>query len=253
MDGVITNTAAVHAAAWKGTFDAYLAARSERSSEPFRPFTQDDYLSYVDGRPRYEGVNAFLVSRGIHLPPGEASDGPDCESVCGIGNAKNARFNGVLQSQGVSVFTTTMALVRDLKDSGVKVGVATSSKNGTQVLERADIAGDFEVLVDGVVAAELGLMGKPAPDIFAIACDRLGAARHKTLVVEDAVSGVAAGARGRFGLTLGVARDKNSDALKRHGADLVVGDLSEIGIEEIDRWFETTVRTKPGAAGMESR
>lgn len=247
MDGVITDTAAVHAAAWKDMFDGFLMDRAESAGTPFEPFRREDYLAHVDGRPRYEGVETFLASRDIDLPFGDPADPPEAETVCGLGNRKDRAFNRVLKETGVQVFGSTIVLITALKRQGVKVAVATSSKNGALVLGKAGIADLFEARIDGVVSAELGLKGKPAPDIFAVACDQLGVARHRAIVVEDAVSGVAAGARGRFGLTLGVARDGNSDELRRHGADLVVRDLAEISLEKLDNWFENTVRTQPGA------
>jgi len=249
LDGVVTDTAALHATAWKSMFDAFLRLKSAKTGVSFAPFTQDDYLAYVDGRPRYEGVSAFLQSRGLTLPEGDPADGPGRETVCGLGNRKDESFNRVLDGDGVTVFESTLALIGALRKAGVKVGMATSSRNGGRVLEKAGIAGLFAARIDGVVAAELGLWGKPAPDIFAVACERLGAARHRTAVIEDAVSGVAAGARGRFGLTLGVARQDNGEELRRNGADLVVNDLSQITLAEIESWFENTVRTQPGAPG----
>ncbi len=249
MDGVITDTASVHAAAWKETFDTYLRDHAAQSDTPFEPFTQADYLAHVDGRPRYDGVAAFLRSHRIDLPFGDPSDAPERDTICGLGNSKDASFNRILRTRGVKVFGSTTALILALRRCGVKVAVATSSKNGALVLQKAGIAEMFETRVDGVVSAELGLMGKPAPDIFVEACERLGACRHRALIVEDATSGVQAGARGRFGLTLGVARDGNTEALRQHGADIVVNDLSQISVDEIDHWFETVVRTRPGAPG----
>ena len=250
MDGVITDTASVHAAAWTSMFDGFLKTHSERTGTPFRPFTPDDYRAYVDGRPRYDGVKAFLASRDIALEFGTPSDSPDNETVCGLGNRKDRAFNKTLETDGVTVFESTLHFIQTLRARGVKLGVATSSKNGARVLSKAGIADLFETRVDGVISAERGLWGKPAPDIFAVACDELGAARHRAVVVEDAVSGVSAGARGRFGLTLGIARDNNSEELRHNGADLVVRDLSEITLAEIDTWFEHTVRTRPGAPGL---
>ncbi|MDR3525937.1 MAG: HAD hydrolase-like protein [Rhizomicrobium sp.] len=249
MDGVITDTAQVHAAAWKETFDSYLQDRAALSGNLFEPFTQTDYLAHVDGRPRYEGVDTFLRSHQIDLPFGDPGDMPEQETVCGLGNSKDASFNRILRAQGVKVFGSTIALILALRRDGVKVAVATSSKNGALVLNKAGIAEMFETRVDGVVSAELGLMGKPAPDIFVEACERLGACRHRAMIVEDAVTGVQAGVRGRFGLTLGVAREGNSEALRQQGADIVVSDLSQISVDEIDHWFETVVRTRPGAPG----
>ncbi len=249
MDGVVTDTAAVHAAAWKTMFDAYLSERAESAGTAFAPFRQEDYLAYVDGRPRYEGVETFLKSRGIALPLGDPADPPESKTICGLGNRKNQAFNRVLKEQGVRVFDSTIALIGALRRHGIKVAIATSSKNGAEVLDKAGIADLFEARVDGVVSAELGLKGKPAPDIFAVACERLGTARHRAVVVEDAVSGVKAGARGRFGLTLGIARENNGEELKREGADIVVRDLAEISLEDLDHWFEHTVRT--GATGLQ--
>ncbi len=245
MDGVITDTAAVHAAAWGEMFNAYLSERAESAAMAFKPFRREDYLGFVDGRPRYEGVDGFLKSRGIALPYGDPADPLACETVCGLGNRKDAAFNRVVNAEGVQVFGSTIVLIRALRQHGVKVAVATSSKNSALVLGKAGITDLFEARIDGVVSAELGLLGKPAPDIFAEACERLGAQRHRAVVVEDAVSGVQAGARGRFGLTLGVAREDNGDELRRQGADMVVRDLGEISLAEIDDWFENTVRSKP--------
>jgi beta-phosphoglucomutase family hydrolase len=239
MDGVITDTAAVHEAAWKAMFDGFLS----ESGAPFTPFSRRDYRSYVDGRPRYEGVATFLSSRAIELAFGSPADSPDSKTICGLGNRKDRAFNAIVESEGVRVFESTLALIAALRQNGIKIGVATSSKNGALVLGKAGISDLFETRVDGVVSAELGLQGKPAPDIFAVACENLGATRHRAIVIEDAISGVQAGARGRFGLTLGIARENNGEELKRQGADLVVGDLAEISLEEIDHWFANTVRT----------
>ncbi|NIK88888.1 HAD superfamily hydrolase (TIGR01509 family) [Rhizomicrobium palustre] len=247
MDGVITDTASLHAAAWKEMFDDFLEALSGETGTPFSSFTQSDYLAYVDGRPRYDGVRAFLASRGIALADGEPSDLPGSQSVCALGNRKDQAFNQSLDTREVSLFASTMAFIEALRARQVKLGVATSSKNGVKILQKAGVLDLFETRVDGVTAAEMGLQGKPAPDIFAIACERLGVMRHRTVVVEDAVSGVAAGARGRFGLTIGIAREDNREELKRRGADMVVSDLSEITLGEIDHWFEHFVRTRPGA------
>ncbi len=242
MDGVITKTAVVHSSAWKRTFDEYLRHREVKYREPFREFTQDDYLSFVDGRPRYRGVDSFLRSRAIDIPFGDPKDEPGKETVCGLGNRKNELFNRVLEEEGVEVYDSTIQLIQQLLQGGAKVGVATSSKNCALVLEKAGIAGLFETRVDGVLSAELGLKGKPEPDIFVTACDNLGVNHHLAVIVEDAVSGVQAGSRGHFGLTLGVAREDNADELRRNGADVVVSDLSEISIEEIDGWFEKQAR-----------
>lgn len=235
MDGVITRTALVHSRAWKKTFEEYLRRREKNLGEPFREFTHArDYLTYVDGRPRYAGVEAFLKSRGIHLPFGAPGDAPGTESICGLGNRKNALFSQVLDETGVDVYESTMALVGDLLKRGVKIGVATSSKNGALVLERAGIGDRFATRVDGVVSQRLGLKGKPEPDIFLKACQNLGAKSFRAVVVEDAVSGIQAGAKGRFGLVIGVARENNAAELKASGADVVVEDLAELDPDSIN-------------------
>jgi len=239
LDGVITNTAQVHAAAWKKMFDRYLQSREERFDEPFKEFTHaGDYLPYVDGKPRYKGVASFLESRGIELPFGDPSDVPEKETVCGLGNRKNIMFNQVLDEVGVEVYDTSVRMLQGLKDADVRIGVASSSKNCKPVLEKAGLLHFFETRVDGVVSAEIGLKGKPEPDIFTTACDNLGVEYHRSVVVEDAVSGVQAGKKGNFGLVLGVAREENTRELLTGGADLVVEDLGDITLEQINEWFE---------------
>jgi len=238
LDGVITKTALVHGAAWKRMFDEYLHTREERFGEPFREFTHGkDYLPYVDGKPRYQGVASFLESRGIDIPFGEPSDPPDAETVCGLGNRKNLLFNAVLDEEGVEVYPTSVELIRNLKEAGIRLGVASSSKNCKPELEKAGLLDLFEVRIDGVVSAEIGLKGKPEPDIFTVAADRIGVSYHRSVVVEDAVSGVQAGKKGNFGLVVGVAREENSRELKINGGDIVVEDLGEISIQDIDNWF----------------
>ncbi len=240
LDGVITKTALVHASAWKKMFDDYMKAREERLGEAFREFThQEDYLPYVDGKPRYKGVASFLESRGIEIPFGDPSDAPDQETVCGLGNKKNIMFNEVLDMEGVEVYESSVEMLRGLKEAGVRIGVASSSKNCKPVLEKAGLLHYFETRVDGIVSAEIGLKGKPEPDIFTTACDNLGVKYHRSVVVEDAVSGVQAGRKGNFGFVLGVAREENTMELQIGGADIVVEDLREIGLEGINRWFET--------------
>ncbi|MBP6978382.1 MAG: beta-phosphoglucomutase family hydrolase [Bacteroidales bacterium] len=238
LDGVITKTALVHSAAWKKMFDAFLMDYSHRTSSPFREFTHaNDYLPYVDGKPRYKGVESFLESRGIKLPWGDPSDGEDRETICGLGNRKNRAFNDVLASDGVEVYDSTVQLIHKLKEEGIRIGVASSSKNCEAVLDATGLAGLIETRVDGAVSAELGLHGKPEPDIFITACDRLGVPYDRAVIVEDAVSGVQAGSRGNFGLTLGIAREDNARELLENGADIVVTDISEIGFEGIVDWF----------------
>lgn len=230
MDGVITKTALTHAAAWKKMFDEYLRKREAEHGEKFVEFTHaGDYLPYVDGKPRYKGVQSFLESRSINIPLGDPSDEAGKETCCGLGNGKNDAFNEVLDKEGVEVYPSTVALLNDLKDVGIKLGVASSSKNCKPVLERVDLLNMFEARVDGVVSAELGLHGKPEPDIFTTACDIVKADYSKSIVVEDAVSGVQAGVKGKFGLTIGIARENNTKELEEAGAHIVVEDLEEIG------------------------
>ncbi|QIA10005.1 beta-phosphoglucomutase family hydrolase [Draconibacterium halophilum] len=239
MDGVITKTALTHAAAWKKMFDEYLQKRVQEHGEKFVEFTHEaDYLPYVDGKPRYKGVASFLESRGIDIPFGDASDTPDMETVCGLGNRKNIAFNEVLEKEGAEVYPSTEALIYELKSAGIKLGVASSSKNCKPVLERVNLLDVFDARVDGVVSAELGLHGKPEPDIFTSACDIVNKAYNKSIVVEDAVSGVQAGIKGKFGLTIGIARENNVKELKEAGAHIVVEDIEEIsGIDGLNKIF----------------
>ena len=229
LDGVLTDTAGVHADCWKRTFDEYLRRRSDRTGEPFHPFDiESDYRLYVDGKRRYDGVRSFLQSRGIDLPEGSPEDPPDAETVCGVGNRKNALVNQALEEGGVEVYQGSLALVRALRDARVKTGVVSSSANCAAVLRAAAIDDLFDVRVDGKVAAELSLPGKPAPDTFLEAARRLGVEVERTVVVEDAISGVEAGRNGGFGLVIGIARHDEPDVLRERGADLVVSDLGEV-------------------------
>lgn len=237
LDGVITKTATTHSRAWKKMFDDYLNSRSIIHGEEFKEFTSGDYLTFVDGKPRYEGVKSFLESRKINLPTGTPEDSPELETVCGLGNRKNEAFNDVLKKEGVEVYPSTVRLLEQLKRDNIRIGVASSSKNAKSVLEAAGLMHFIETRVDGVVSAETGLKGKPAPDIFLTAAKNLGADPNLTIVVEDAVSGVQAGRKGNFGLVLGLAREDNNEALKAAGADIVVNDLEELSMEEINNWF----------------
>lgn len=239
LDGVITRTALVHGTAWKRMFDDFLKKWSEENDSEFREFTHaDDYLPYVDGKPRYKGVASFLESRGIELEFGDPGDDPSKETVCGLGNRKNVMFNKILDEEGVQVYESTVDMIERLKKLGARIGVASSSKNCKPVLEAAGLLDLFETRIDGVVSAELGLHGKPEPDIFTTACDRLGVEYHRSVVVEDAVSGVQAGKNGNFGLVIGVAREDNVNELLVNGGDIVVEDLSEISIDDINGWFD---------------
>ena len=238
LDGVITQTASVHSSAWKQMFDEFLQAHSQTTGEPFREFTHtEDYLPYVDGKPRYKGVASFLESRGIDLPYGDPTDAPEQKTICGLGNRKNRLFNEIIARGDVEVFTTTVDFIRDLRERNVKVGVASSSKNAKAILEAVGLIDLFDTRVDGIVSAELDLKGKPEPDIFTTACDHLGAHYDLSVIVEDAVSGVQAGLNGSFGLVLGVAREDNELELKLNGADIVVRDLGEISFEDVEEWF----------------
>jgi beta-phosphoglucomutase family hydrolase len=239
LDGVITQTALVHSTAWKEMFDTYLRYREEKYGEAFTEFSHEkDYLPYVDGKPRYKGVASFLESRGIDIPFGDPSDDGEAETACGLGNRKNVVFNDILDRDGVKLYDSTVDLIHELKKEGIRIGVASSSKNCKPVLETAGLLELFETRVDGVVSAEMGLQGKPEPDIFTTACDNLGVDYDLSVIVEDAVSGVQAGRKGNFGLTLGIAREDNSRELLINGADIVVEDMAELGgIKGIDEWF----------------
>ena len=231
LDGVITDTASVHAAAWKRTFDRYLREVAEREGKPFEPFEiNPDYFRYVDGKPRYDGVDSFLRSRGITLEWGDPDDPPGRETVCGLGNSKNAMFNEVLRSRGVQVFGSSVALIRGLRSMGRRVAVVTSSKNCDAVLEAAGIQDLFDARVDGNVATEKKLAGKPAPETYEEAARMLGVPPERSVVIEDAISGVQAGRAGGFGLVIGVARGDDPEILRESGADIVVRDLVELSL-----------------------
>jgi beta-phosphoglucomutase family hydrolase len=239
LDGVITKTALVHSSAWKTMFDGFLKDRETKHGEAFREFTHTgDYLPFVDGKPRYKGVEDFLKSRGINIPFGDPSDTHEMETVCGLGNRKDYAFNEILKRDGVGVYESTVELIHHLKAQNIRVGVASSSKNCGPVLEAAGLLPLFETRVDGVVSAQLKLKGKPEPDIFTTAADNLGVSNDRSVIVEDAVSGVQAGHKGNFGLVIGVAREENSHELLLNGADIVVEDMEEIGIDRINEWFE---------------
>ena len=240
LDGVITKTAKIHTAAWTETFNHFLKLHADKHGLSFKEFRyKDDYLPYVDGKPRYKGVQSFLDSRGIELPYGDPSDHPNLDTICGLGNLKNKQFNELIQNGNVDVYYSTLNLIKQLKKHGIKIGVASSSKNCQTILDVVGIADLFETRVDGVISAELGLLGKPEPDIFLTAADNLGSAYDRTIVVEDAVSGVQAGRNGNFGLVIGVARVNNNDELLINGADIIVQDLSDISIERIEKWFRS--------------
>lgn len=227
LDGVVTRTADVHFTAWKDLFDEYLR---RRLGEPLRPFTEADYLRFVDGRPRYEGVRAFLRSRDVEIAYGDPADPPDRETICGLGNRKNEAFNRRLERDGVAVFDSSVALVRKLRERGLKTAIVSSSKNAGQVLAAGGLTGLFDVVVDGGEAARLGLKGKPHPDTYRHAVDLLGLAGARAFGVEDAISGVEAIRAAGYGLVIGVDRSQQRQALLDHGADIVVSDLGELRV-----------------------
>jgi beta-phosphoglucomutase family hydrolase len=238
MDGVVTDTASIHAACWKTMFDEYLQRWAKHTGHPFRPFdVATDYKLYVDGKPRYLGVRDFLQSRGIALPEGTPDDLPTAESVCGLGNRKNELVNQRL-ALGVQAYPGSVAFLRYARRFGLKTAVVTSSQNCETVLRAAKIDDLFDARVDGVVIAEHGLEGKPAPDSFLKAAEMLGVTPESAVVIEDAISGVQAGARGGFGLVIGVDRKGNADELKTNGAQVVVRDLAELLTWDFGRRLE---------------
>lgn len=229
LDGVITRTARLHARAWKAMFDHHLKQRSDQKGTAFKPFdTETDYRKYLDGVPRYDGVKRFLASRGITLPYGTADDSPGQHTVCGLGNHKNMLFLKFLEDEGVHIYESSIALIRLLRKAGLRTAVVSSSKNCVPVLQAAGISELFDAKVDGTDAEELGLKGKPAPDIFLQAARHLNVTPDHAVVVEDAVAGVRAGRAGGFAIVIGVDREKQAQRLRDQGADLVVGDLSEL-------------------------
>lgn len=231
LDGVVTRTARVHAAAWKRLFDEYLHQHAEKTGESFRPFDiEHDYRPYVDGKPRYDGVTSFLESRGIALPQGDPSDPLDRETVCGLGNRKDQYFHEILQKEGVEVFDSTVVLIRRLRNRHVRTALVSSSRNARAVIGAAGLTDLFDVCIDGYDVARLGLRGKPEPDLLLKAAEELGVQPDRAIVVEDALSGVQAGRAGKFGLVVGVDRAAQASELKRNGADIVVPDLADLHV-----------------------
>lgn len=227
LDGVLTPTAEVHMRAWSRLFTPYLLSRG------VAPYTDADYFTFIDGKPRYEGVRSLLADRGIVLPYGEPSDDPSTETVCGLGNRKNAAFTEVLNLDGVAPYPGSLAFLAALDACSaagrtVHTAVVSSSRNARAVLTAAGLIDRFEVIIDGVVAADHHIAGKPAPDTYRYAAEQVGVAVSRAVVVEDATSGVAAGRAGGFGHVLGVNRGAGRQALIDHGADIVVDDLAEL-------------------------
>jgi beta-phosphoglucomutase family hydrolase len=229
MDGVLTRTAVVHARAWKEMFDAYLRERARRTGEPFRPFDlREDYDRYVDGKPRASGVVSFLESRGVSLPPGDPDDPPETETIAGLGNRKNAVVLRRIEEDGVEPYEGSVRYVHAVAERGVHRAVVSSSTNTNDVLAAAGIADLFEEVVDGRVAERERLRGKPDPDIFLAAAAALGVDAAAAVVFEDALAGVEAGRAGDFACVVGVDRNGDAEALREHGADIVVADLAEL-------------------------
>lgn len=251
LDGVITDTARLHAKAWKELVDEYLEARTERTGESHAPFDPKlEYRRYVDGKPRQEGLRSFFEARGIQLPFGDPEDPPDRETVWGLAKRKNAIFQRVLDEEGVDLIGGTVDLIRALRERGARTAVASSSRNCRAIVERAGIADLFESRVDGETLMEMGLRGKPDPDMFVEAARRLGAEPDESVVFEDAVSGVEAGRRGGFGLVVGVAVDAAvRRALREAGADLLAEThgMDRISVDLLDAWFREREHRKPSA------
>jgi beta-phosphoglucomutase family hydrolase len=228
LDGVLTQTARVHAAAWKEMFDAYLRERAERTGTAFVPFEASDYDEFVDGKPRADGVRSFLASRAIELPEGHPDDPPGAETVAGLGNRKNVLVLRLIHERGVDVYEGSVRYVRAVRTAGLATAVVSSSTNCREVLEAAGIADLFDRRIDGVVAEREHLEGKPAPDTFLAGARAVGVEPAGAAVFEDALAGVEAGRAGRFAWVVGVDRVGHADALRAHGADIAVSDLSEL-------------------------
>ncbi|MFP5359598.1 MAG: HAD family hydrolase [Actinomycetes bacterium] len=223
LDGVLTPTADVHMAAWWRMFTDYFEAHGITPA-----YTDADYFAHVDGKPRYDGVRACLASRGVTLPEGSPDDAPGTETICGVGNTKNEAFSAILRDEGVTPYPGSVALIDHLEEIGCPMAVVSSSRNAPAVLAAAGLAHRFEVVVDGQLAADRGIAGKPAPDTYLYAAELLGVPREAAVVVEDAMSGVAAGKAGGFGLVVGVDRGAGAEELLEGGADVIVTDLAEL-------------------------
>jgi beta-phosphoglucomutase family hydrolase len=231
MDGVVTRTADMHAAAWKQLFDEYRADRIARGLPAYQPFDIDsDYRQFVDGRPRYDGVAAFLASRGIALPHGSSSDDAIAETVCGLGNRKEGYFWERVQVEGVEAYSSTVSLIHEMRAAGMKIGVFSASRNAGRILAAAGAVSLFDEKVDGKDAAELGLAGKPDPSMLIELARRLHVQPMRCVVFEDAIAGVQAGRSGGFGTVIGVNRSPAKGELLAHGADAEVADLGEISV-----------------------
>lgn len=228
LDGVLTSTAALHEAAWRSMFDEFLRMRAAGEDESFVAFEPDDYLRYVDGKPRLDGVESFLESRRIQLPQGDVDAEPSMESIAGLGNRKNQMFNELLESRGADPLPGAVEVVNAARAHRMRTAVVSSSANAERVLTAAGLTDRFDAVVDGLVARRLGLSGKPAPDTFLEAARRLAVAPGRAIVFEDALAGVAAGKAGRFGLVIGIGPPDNEPSLIEHGADRVVATLAQL-------------------------
>jgi beta-phosphoglucomutase family hydrolase len=229
LDGVLTRTAKVHAAAWKEMFDAFLRRRAEQTNTTYVPFDAvEDYDAYVDGKPRNDGTRSFLQARGITLPDGSPTDPPNAETVQGLGRMKNEIVLQMIRRDGVEAYEGSVSYVRAVREAGLHRAVVSSSTNCRDVLAAAGIEDLFDARIDGLVAEREHLRGKPAPDTFLAGARALGVAPSQAAVFEDALAGVEAGRAGQFGLVVGVDRVGQAEALRNHGADVVVSDLSEL-------------------------
>ncbi len=229
LDGVVTKTAKVHAAAWKQLFDDYLSRRAKTTGQPFKPFDAvDDYQRYVDGKPRQDGAESFLQARGIALPMGTPDDGPNAETVNGLANRKDVYFMDALERHGVDVFDGTVRFIRDARSRGIHTAIVSSSRNCAAVVAKAGLTALFDARVDGVDLGELHLRGKPAGDTYVEAARRLNVPPDQAAIFEDAIAGVEAGRAGRFRLVVGIGDGEHGAALRAHGANLVVADLGSV-------------------------
>jgi trehalose-phosphatase len=232
LDGVLTSTAAQHARAWKRLFDEFLRTRAEEAGAEFHPFHErDDYLRYVDGKPRYDGVEAFLAARGITLPRGTPSDPPGYGTVCALGNRKDAYYHELIRGEGVHVYQSSSDLLEAFRNAGCLTALISASRNTMEVIEAARLAERFDAIVDGIRAEALGLAGKPAPDVFLQAVADLGVEPDRAIVFEDAEAGVSAARAGRFGLVVGVERTGHAGRLEGHGAHVEVADLRPVTVD----------------------
>lgn len=229
LDGVITQTAEIHARAWKKLFDQYNEERNSRNDSTYDDFSiKSDYPKYLDGIPRYDGVKTFLEAKGIKLPYGSPEDEPTAETICGLGNRKNGYFQQALQEKGVTVFEDAVKKIYEWKAKGMKLAVISSSKNCKPILEEAKLIELFDAIVDGLESEKRNLKGKPAPDIFLEAARDLNVPTRDAFIVEDALAGVEAGKQGDFGLVVGIARKDDAEALEKNGADRVVTSLTDL-------------------------